>query len=63
MNGFVDMIAQLGAMLLSLGLGLLMVWGSLVGFFRVLSAGQAERIKVLRSESRAQESNRATHEH
>jgi len=46
MNAFVDVIAQLGAMALSFSLGLLIVWGSLVVFFRVLPFEQTERVSV-----------------
>jgi hypothetical protein len=59
MNGFVDVVAQLGAMVLSFSLGLLIVWGSLVGFFRVLSAEQPERVRVPQHKSHGLESSHA----
>ena len=60
MNGFVDAIAQLGTMVLSLSLGLLIVWGSLVGLFRAFfSPEQAGRVNVLQYEPHGLESNRA----
>ena len=46
MNGLIDVMAQLGAMTLSLSLGLLIVWGSLAGLIRVLTAEQVRRVRV-----------------
>lgn len=47
MNGFVDVIAQFVTIVLSLSLGLLIVWGSLRGLLRVFfSAAQVSRVSV-----------------
>jgi len=46
MNGFIDVMVQLGAMALSLSLGLLIVWGSLAGLIRVFIAEQVRRVSV-----------------
>ena len=60
MNGFVDMIMRLGAMVLALSLGLVIVRGSLVGLFRAFfSAEQAGRVSLLQYESHALKSNHA----
>jgi hypothetical protein len=60
MNGFIDVMAQLGAMVLSLSLGLLIVWGSLLGFFRILfSAEQAKPVRVPQYKSHGGENSHA----
>lgn len=62
MNGFIDVIVQLGVMVFSVSLGLLIVWGSLAGFFRVFfSAEQAERVSAVQYKSHALKSDHAPH--
>ena len=46
MNGFIEVIAQLGAMALSLSLGLLIVWGSLAGLIRVFATEHVRPVSV-----------------
>ena len=55
MNGFVDVIAQLGALVLSLSIGLLIVWGSLAGLSRVFTAEQVRRVSALEYKSQGLE--------
>jgi hypothetical protein len=46
MNGLAEVFVQFGTMVLSVSLGLLIVWGSVAGFFRVLaSPNQAQGVQ------------------
>jgi hypothetical protein len=61
MNGLTEVVAQIGAIVLSILLGLLIGWGSLVWFFRAFfSPEQAERLSILQDKSPGPE-NAAPH--
>ena len=52
MNGLIEVVAQIGAIVFSMLSGLLIGWGSLVWFFRALfSPEQAERLRILQDKS------------